>query len=62
MLDPDRTSHWFSLGSRALVECDQMMVLQSVAEVSIKIINTQYLLYLEMMPLHSQRRVYNIHS
>lgn len=35
MYDPERTSKWFSMGPRALVECDQAMALQRVAEVCI---------------------------
>lgn len=34
MFDPEKTSYWFSMGPRALVECDSMMLLQRVSEVS----------------------------
>lgn len=36
-LDPEKTSYWFSMGPRALIECDQMMLLQRVGEVSTSI-------------------------
>lgn len=36
--DPERTSFWFSLGPRAIAECDQKMALQRVSEVSSKFI------------------------
>lgn len=32
MLDPEKTSYWFTLGPRALEECDQMAVLKRVGE------------------------------
>lgn len=38
MFDPEKTSFWFSLGPRALVECNQMMVLLRVGGVSIQFI------------------------
>lgn len=38
MLDPEKTSYWFTLGPRALEECDQMAVLNRVGEVSIQFI------------------------
>lgn len=31
MYDPGKTSFWFSLGSRALIECDQMAVLNQIS-------------------------------
>jgi len=33
-LDPEKTSYWFTLGPRALEECDQLMLLNRVGEVS----------------------------
>jgi len=38
MFDPDKTSFWFSLGPRALIECNQKMVLLRVGGVSIQFI------------------------
>jgi len=35
LMDPEKTSYWFSLGPRSLVECDQMMLLQSIGKVSL---------------------------
>ncbi|XP_026815060.1 non-structural maintenance of chromosomes element 3 homolog isoform X2 [Rhopalosiphum maidis] len=32
MLDPEKTSYWFTLGPRALEECDQMALLKRVGE------------------------------
>lgn len=44
MFDPEKTSYWFSLGPRALVECDSIMLLQRVSEVSeIHNINIKYI-------------------
>lgn len=34
MFDPERLTHWFSLGPRALIECNQIMLLKRVGEVS----------------------------
>jgi len=34
MLDPEKSSYWFTLGPRALEECDQMTLLNRVGEVS----------------------------
>lgn len=34
MLDPERTSHWFSIGPRGLIECDKTVLLQRMGEVS----------------------------
>ncbi|KAL5242784.1 hypothetical protein ACI65C_010194 [Semiaphis heraclei] len=31
-LDPEKTSYWFTLGPRALEECDQLMLLNQVGE------------------------------
>lgn len=36
MYDPEKTSKWFSMGPRSLAECNQIIALQRVAEVSIK--------------------------
>lgn len=36
--DPERTSFWFSMGPRAIAECDQKMALRRVSEVSAKFI------------------------
>lgn len=36
MLDPEKTSFWFTLGPRALEECDQLKLLTRVGEVSTK--------------------------
>jgi hypothetical protein len=38
MLDPEKTSYWFTLGPRALEECDQMALLKRVGEVSTQFI------------------------
>ncbi|VVC41406.1 MAGE homology domain [Cinara cedri] len=47
MLDPEKTTHWFSLGPRALVECNQIMLLKRVGE-------------LYNMPPESFKRVYAV--
>lgn len=40
-LDPEKTSYWFTLGPRALEECDQITLLNRVGEVSTKF-NSEY--------------------